>query len=102
MRTLRQSLTTRGGAFFTCGLLLIVGGMALGLSDLIRIGALLVAMVALAAFLGRRRMDLEVARTIAPPLVSVDEGALVTVRITNRDAWRSPLCQATELLPLPR
>ncbi len=99
MRTLRQSLTTRGGAFFTCGLLLIVGGMALGLSDLIRIGALLVAMVALAAFLGRRRMDLEVARTIAPPLVSVDEGALVTVRITNRDAWRSPLCQATELLP---
>lgn len=98
VRSLRRSLTTRGGAFVAAGLLLVVGGMLMGLSDLIRVGALLVAMVVLAAFWGRR-MDLEVTRTIAPAVVSIDEGALVTVRATNRDRGRSPLCQATEVLP---
>lgn len=95
----RHSLTSRGSAFLSAGVVLLLAGLLLGLHDLSRIGALLLAALALAALLARRhRLTFEVSRSTAPPRVSVDERAVVTLRIANRERRRSPLVLAEEHL----
>lgn len=99
MHRIRHSLTTRGSAFLTSGVVLLLSGLLLGLSDLSRIGVLLLAVIALAAMLVvRHGLAFEVSRSAQPTRISVDEQAVVVLRVTNRERRRSPLALAEEQL----
>lgn len=68
LRTLWNSLTTRGSAFVASGICLLLAGFLLGQRDLARIGLLLLLLTAGALWFGRSRgLALEVSRTAAPP-----------------------------------
>lgn len=89
MRGALDALTTRGRAFLSAGVTALVCSLALGLGDLTRVGALLVALPLLAAFVvtrGRQRLGLR--RVATPGLVAV--GAPATVQLTLSNEGRTP------------
>lgn len=95
----RHSLTTRGSAFLSAGMVLVAGGLLLGLGDLTRIGALLLAVLALAViFAWRHHPELEVTHSSAPARVWVDGRARVKVQVSNVGRRRSPVARAQEQL----
>ena len=99
MRSLRESLTTRGTAFIASGVVLLLSGIALGQYDLSRIGVLLLLLPALSGLVARRHdLDVEVTRSAVPSRVSVDEPASVAVTLRNPGSTRTPLVMAEEQL----
>ncbi|MFW5470280.1 DUF58 domain-containing protein [Knoellia sp. CPCC 206435] len=99
MRRFRESLTTRGAAFLASGLVLVLAGLALGQHDLSRIGTALCALPVLAGLLGRRHdLSLVVEREAHPSRITIDEPAVVQVRITNPATARAPMLLAEEHL----
>ncbi|HYN28794.1 MAG TPA: DUF58 domain-containing protein [Dermatophilaceae bacterium] len=99
MRSLRDSLTTRGACFLAAGLVLLLAGLALGQRDLTRIGVLLLVLPVGAWLLGRRHsLRLEVQRVVRPSRVAVDEPAVVTATLRNPEGARSPVLLAEEHL----
>ena len=57
MRRFGEVLTTRGRAFCSAGITLMVCGYVLGFRDLTRVGVLLLGLPLLAGLLARRRID---------------------------------------------
>ncbi|HRW19119.1 MAG TPA: DUF58 domain-containing protein [Dermatophilaceae bacterium] len=94
-----EALTTRGRAFVSAGLTLVLSGYLLGFRDLSRIGVLLLALVLLTSLLARQRpRDLVVTRESDPRRVSADDTAVVSVTVTNEGGRGTPLMVAEERL----
>lgn len=91
-------MTGRGRLFVAAGVLVALTGLTLGLHDLTKVGALLVALPALALLLSRRELDLAVTREVAPTRVPTDGHADVTVRVHNSGRLPSPLLRGEEAL----
>jgi len=99
MTRIRDALTTRGHAFAAAGLTLVGGGYLLRLTDLTRVGLLLVALPLLAVMTVRRlTTGVVVTRTVHPTGVMVDQGARVEVVIANTSNRRTRLKLAEERL----
>lgn len=78
------ALTARGRSFIAGGLTAVVCGFVLGERDLVRIGALvavLPVLTALAIASGGQRLSLR--RTLAAPVVEVNQPAAVQLELTN-------------------
>ncbi len=99
MRTLLLTLTTRGRSFVAAG----ITAMACGLfsqPDLLRIGALLVALPLLSGLgAGRTRYRLSCTRRLTPIRVPVGQPAEMTVRLTNVTRLRTGLLLAEDTVP---
>jgi len=99
MRRLRDVLTTRGRSFVAAGATLSAAGLLLGFSDLTRCGVLLLSLPVISGLLMRRHtLHIAIERSPRPSRVSIDEPAVVTVRIENRGASKTPLVMAEEQL----
>ncbi|MGL5865949.1 MAG: DUF58 domain-containing protein [Dermatophilaceae bacterium] len=99
MDTLRRSLTRRGVAFASSGLVLVLAGVLLSQPDATRVGVLLLTLVTVAQILVRRHgLGLDVRRTVAPGRVHIDEPAVVTVEIRTTESSTSPVLLAEELI----
>lgn len=89
-------MTLRGRVFVGAGVLIALSGMALGLHDLTRIGALLVILPLLASLLTRRPVSLEAGRSLSPARVPIDGHADVTLTVRNTGRTTSPLLRGEE------
>lgn len=89
-------MTLRGRVFVGAGTLIALSGMTLGLRDLTRVGALLIALVLLAYLLARRPLALEANRSLSPSHVPIDGDADVTLSIRNTGRATSPLLRGEE------
>ncbi len=94
-----EVLTTRGRAFCSAGLTLVVCGYVLGFRDLTRVGVLLLALPLLAALLSRRRPPgIVVTRDSDPAQVSAGDPTVVTTTVANGGRRSTPLMLAEEHL----
>ncbi|NHA66801.1 DUF58 domain-containing protein [Phycicoccus flavus] len=97
MRALTATLTTRGACFAGCGLVLVAAGVLLGQHDVTRVGVLLLVLVGLCLLLVRRHgLRVEVARTLSPGQVAIDQRSLVTVAVRNTEDAPTPILMAEE------
>jgi uncharacterized protein (DUF58 family) len=94
---IRDVLTTRGRAFGSAGLTLLVGGLLLGFADITRVGVLLAAVPLLAAMVTRRRSNgLAAARTVHPTRLVAGQTAIVEMVLQNTSDRRTQLQLAEE------
>ena len=84
------------------GLVLAAAGLLLGVHDLTRVGALLVALPFIARFLVGRRLDLEVERAVVPAMVAPGSAAIVDLRLRNTGRVTSPQLCLLYTSPSPR
>lgn len=99
MRGIGEVLTTRGRAFGSAGLTLLVCGYLLGFRDITRVGVLLLALPLLALLLARRRPPgLVVTRSTDPAQVSAGDPTTVTTTIANGGRHSTPIMLAEERL----
>ena len=99
MRRFGEVFTTRGRAFISAGITLMVCGYVLGFQDLSRVGVLLLGLPVLAGALARRRPPgLVVTRTSDPAQMSAGEATTVTTTVANGDRRSTPLMLAEEHL----
>jgi len=97
VRRLTRSLTTRGSAFATSGVLLVLSGVLLGQPDVTRVGVLVLVLVAIALVLVQRHgLRLEVRRAVHPARTAIDERSVVTVSVRNAEGGPSPVVMAEE------
>jgi uncharacterized protein (DUF58 family) len=101
MRRLLGGLTARGRSFAAVGAVTIVCGLLIiPEPDLVRIGALLLALPVLSAFgAGRARYRLACVRTVSPARLSAGQSAAVTIRLTNASRLRTGLLLAEDTVP---
>jgi uncharacterized protein (DUF58 family) len=100
MRTLLRTLTTRGRSFVAAGIAAIACGLIIPEPDLLRIGALLVALPVLSALgAGRARYRLSCARRVIPARVPVGQPAEMAIRLTNISRLRTGLLLGEDTLP---
>jgi uncharacterized protein (DUF58 family) len=100
MRALLLTLTTRGRSFMAAGIAAILCGLLIPEPDLVRIGALLVAVPLLSALgAGRARYRLSCARRVIPARTPVGQPAEMTIRLTNVSRLRTGLLLAEDSLP---
>jgi uncharacterized protein (DUF58 family) len=100
MKTALGSLTTRGRAFISSGVTAVGCSLALGLDDLARVGALLLALPLLSAVAvtrGRHRLGL--GRTVSPTRVPVGGTARVELALNNEGRVPTGLLLLEEQLP---
>ena len=84
MREALAAMTTRGRAFVAAGITALVCAMVLGQEDLLRVGALLVALPLVTVFfVGRSRYRLGLVRSVSPSQVSAGKEARVQLDLTN-------------------
>ena len=93
-------MTRRGAAVLGLGLMLAAAGVVLGVHDLTRVGALLVALPFIARVLVGRRLDLDVERTVVPAMVTPGSSATVDLRLRNTGTATSPQLVAEERVGL--
>lgn len=94
---MRDVLTTRGRAFLSAGLTLVLGGLMLGFPDITRVGVLLAALPLLAGVSARRKSSgIVVTRTIVPAQLVPDQSASVAVVLQNTSGRRTMLQLAEE------
>jgi uncharacterized protein (DUF58 family) len=100
MRALLLTLTTRGRSFLAAGIAAMACGLLIPEPDLVRIGALLIAVPLLSALgAGRARYRLSCARRVTPARVPVGQPAEMAVRLTNVSRLRTGLLLAEDSLP---
>ena len=100
MREALAAMTTRGRAFVAAGVTAVLCAMVLGQDDLMRVGALLVALPLVTAyFLGRRRYRLGLVRTVSPAQVVAGQEARVQLDLTNDGKMPTGLLLLEEQLP---
>ena len=100
MRALLLTLTTRGRSFVAAGVAAMLCGLLIPEPDLLRIGALLVAVPLLSALgAGRARYRLSCARRVIPARTPVGQPAEMTIRLTNVSRLRTGLLLAEDSLP---
>jgi uncharacterized protein (DUF58 family) len=99
MRRFGEVFTTRGRAFMSAGITLVVCGYVLGFRDLTRVGVLLLGLPLLAGLLARRRPPgLIVTRSSDPAQMSAGETTTVTTTVANGGRRSTPLMLAEEHL----
>jgi uncharacterized protein (DUF58 family) len=100
MRSLLLSLTIRGRSFVAAGVAAMLCGLFIPEPDLLRIGALLVALPLVSAMgAGRARYRLSCARRVLPARVPVGQQAEMSIRLTNVSRLRTGLLLAEDSLP---
>lgn len=93
------SLTRRGRLFLALGVALLATGIGMGMSDLTRVGALLLVLPVLTSLISRRHpLTFGVARRPVPARVQIDEPARVELSIVNPSRARSPVIRAEEIV----
>jgi uncharacterized protein (DUF58 family) len=100
MRTLLGALTVRGRSFVTAGAAAVICGLLIPEPDLLRIGALLMALPLLSAFgAGRSRYRLSCVRRVTPSRLPAGHAAAVTIRLVNVSRLRTGLLLADDTVP---
>jgi uncharacterized protein (DUF58 family) len=100
MRRLLDALTVRGRAFVAAGVAAVVCGVLIPETDLLRIGALLMALPLLSAFgAGRARYRLSCVRRLVPARLPVGQSAELTIRLANVSRLRTGLLLAEDAVP---
>src|ERR1700743_3399677 len=100
MRGLIGALTVRGRSFVAAGAAAIICGLLIPEPDLVRIGALLLALPLLSAFgAGRARYRLSCVRTVSPARLPAGQTASLTIRLTNVSRLRTGLLLAEDTVP---
>ena len=100
MRGLLGALTVRGRSFVAAGAAAIACGLLIPEPDLVRIGALLLALPLLSAFgAGRARYRLSCVRTVSPARLPAGQTASLTIRLTNVSRLRTGLLLAEDTVP---
>ncbi len=99
-RTALGALTTRGRAFVSSGVTAVLCSFLLGLEDLARVGALLIAVPLLSAVVTTRgRHKLGLARTVEPAQVTVGQVAHVDLALSNEGRAPTGLLLVEEQVP---
>ncbi|MGH3281488.1 MAG: DUF58 domain-containing protein [Trebonia sp.] len=100
MRGLAGSLTVRGRSFAAAGAAAVACGLLIPEPDLVRIGALLLALPLLSAFgAGRARYRLSCVRSVSPARLPVGQTAALTIKLTNVSRLRTGLLLAEDTVP---
>jgi uncharacterized protein (DUF58 family) len=100
MRGIVRALTTRGKCFIAAGLTAALCGIAIPEPDLLRVGALLLALPLLsAATATRTRYRLSCSRALSPRRVPAGTPVSMTLRLTNMSRLRTGLLLAEDTLP---
>src|ERR1700753_946342 len=100
MRGLLGALTVRGRSFVAAGAAAVACGLLIPEPDLVRIGALLLALPLLSAFgAGRARYRLSCVRTVSPARLPAGQTASLTIRLTNVSRLRTGLLLAEDTVP---
>jgi uncharacterized protein (DUF58 family) len=100
MRGVFGSLTTRGRSFVAAGGAALVCGLAIPEPDLVRVGALLIALPFVAALMARRsRYRLSCGRRLDPPRVPAGQPTVVTARMDNVSRLRTGVLLAEDIVP---
>ena len=100
MRRLLEALTVRGRAFVAAGLTAMACGVLIPETDLLRIGALLMALPLLSAFgAGRARYRLSCVRRLVPARLPAGQSAELTIRLANISRLRTGLLLAEDAVP---
>ena len=100
MREALSAMTTRGRAFLAAGITAAVCAILLGQGDLLRVGALLVALPLVTAFfLGRSRYRLGLIRSVSPSRVESGQQARVQLHLTNDGRMPTGLLLLEDQLP---
>jgi len=100
MRTVFGSLTMRGKCFVAAGITAALCGFGIPEPDLVRVGALLLALPLLSAVTASRaRYRLSCARSLNPRRVPVGTSVTVTLRLTNVSRLRTGLLLAEDTIP---
>jgi uncharacterized protein (DUF58 family) len=94
-----RALTTRGRSFIAGGLTAAVCGLVLGERDLVRVGALITLIPLLTAVVvARSGQRLSLVRTVAAPVVEVNQSTVVQLQLANLGA-RTGLLLVEEQVP---
>ena len=100
LRTALSALTTRGRAFLSSGITAVICSLLLGLDDLARVGALLIALPLLSAVVTTRgRHKLGLARTVEPQQVTAGQVAHVDLHLSNEGRAPTGLLLVEEQVP---
>jgi uncharacterized protein (DUF58 family) len=100
MRGLAGALTVRGRSFVAAGAAAIACGLLIPEPDLVRIGAVLLALPLLSAFgAGRSRYRLSCVRLVSPARLPVGQSSSLTIRLTNVSRLRTGLLLAEDTVP---
>jgi uncharacterized protein (DUF58 family) len=100
MRGPLGALTVRGRSFVAAGGAAVACGLLIPEPDLVRIGALLMALPLLSAFgAGRARYRLSCVRRVAPARVPAGQSAELTIRLANVSRLRTGLLLAEDTVP---
>src|SRR6202034_2844758 len=100
MHRLLGALTVRGRSFVTAGAAAVICGLLIPEPDLLRIGAVLMALPLLSAFgAGRARYRLSCVRRVTPSRLPAGQTAAVTIRLVNVSRLRTGLLLADDTVP---
>jgi uncharacterized protein (DUF58 family) len=100
VRGLLGALTARGRSFAAAGAAAVICGLLIPEPDLVRVGALLLALPLLSAFAaGRARYRLSCERTVSPARLPAGQVASLTIRLTNVSRLRTGLLLAEDGVP---
>ena len=99
-RSLWRALTARGRVLIVAGLLCITAAQIVGERDLLRVGALLIALpLAGAAIVARARYRMKLVRTLTPKRIDVGSAARVLLRLENVSRLPSDTLLMEDTLP---
>jgi uncharacterized protein (DUF58 family) len=100
MRRLLGALTVRGRSFVAAGAAAVVCGVLIPEPDLLRIGAVLLALPLLSAFgAGRARYRLSCVRSVTPARLPAGQSASLTLKLTNVSRLRTGLLLTEDTVP---
>jgi uncharacterized protein (DUF58 family) len=100
MHRLLGALTVRGRSFVAAGAAAVVCGLLIPEPDLLRIGALLMALPLLSAFgSGRARYRLSCVRQMTPSRLPAGQTTSLTIRLVNVSRLRTGLLLAEDTVP---
>ncbi len=100
MRKIWENLTIRGNCLVAAGIALLLTGVTLGESSLLRAAVFALGVPLIATlFVGRNRFRLSSARSIVPSRTPIGQPATITLRVTNRADQRSGLLQLDDSVP---
>jgi uncharacterized protein (DUF58 family) len=100
MRGAFRALTVRGRSFVAAGGAAVLCGLLIPELDLVRIGALLLALPLLSAFgSGRTRYRLSCVRQVSPARLPAGQSAELTIRLANVSRLRTGLLLAEDSVP---
>lgn len=100
MRGIWENLTIRGNSLVAAGIALVLTGITLGESSLLRAAVFALGIPLIATlFVGRNRFRLSSSRSIVPSRTPVGHSATVVLKVTNRSEQRSGLLQLDDSVP---